>query len=245
MDRQKFGLLEALKSAAQANGEIRLYRRGKLPGVFAQRTRSSAEIANHAIQDGMLEIIRVEPIGKTAVEWVRITQLGLDYLLENESPLHALAELRETLAVHEQSMPKWLADLDARIDGLSKQLSDEVTEMRKRLEQVAQRAEETIEQIKAAHHVPTPASVPWAQETLEYLNRRKQVGLGERCPLGDLFVALKEKHADMSIRDFHLGLKRLHEGNVVALLPGAGNGDAPSPEYALLDGPTVYYYIGR
>jgi hypothetical protein len=244
MDRQKFALLETLKAAAIARGELRLYRRGKLPGLFAQRTRGNAEIANQAVRDGLLEITRVEPIGKTSVEWVRVTQKGLDFLLESESPAHALAELRDVLAINEQGMPRWVADMNGRIDAIAQQLTADVAEMRVRMEQVAQRVVEAIERIEASRQVPAPDGVPWAQETLEYLGRRKQVGLGERCTLGDLFAALKEKHADMTIKDFHAGLKRMHEGKVLALLPSVRNGDAPGPEYALLDGPAVYYYVG-
>jgi hypothetical protein len=244
MDRQKFALLEALKAAALARGELRLYRRGKLSGLFAQRTRGNAEIANQAVQTGLIEVTRVEPIGKTSFEWVRVTQKGLDFLLESESPAHALAELRDALAVNEQGMPRWVADMNARIDALAQQLTAEVAQMRVRMEQVSQRAVEAIDRIEAAQHVPTPDGVPWAQETLEYLDGRKNVGLGERCPIADLYVALKEKHADMTIKDYHAGLKRMHEGKVLALLPSAGNGDAPGPEYALLDGPAVYYYVG-
>jgi hypothetical protein len=40
-------------------------------------------------------------------------------------------------------------------------------------------------------------------------------------------------------------LKRLQERQLIALLPSTGNGDAPGPEYALLDGAAVYYYVGR
>jgi hypothetical protein len=223
---------------------VRLYRRGKLFGLFGQRTRANAEAANLAVQEGLLEVTRVEPIGKTTVEWVRVTQKGLDFLLESESPAHALAELRDALAVNEQGMPRWVADMNARIDALAQQLTAEVAEVRVRMEQVARRAVEAIERIEATQRVPTPDGVPWAQETLEYLDRRKQVGLGERCTLGDLFTALKEKHVDMTIKDYHAGLKRMHEGKVLALLPSPGNGDAPGPEYALLDGPVVYYYVG-
>jgi hypothetical protein len=244
MDRQKFALLEALKAAAMARGELRLYRRGKLPGLFAQRTRANADIANQAVRDGFLEIMRVEPIGKTAVEWVRVTQKGLDFLLESESPAHALAELRDALAVNEQGMPRWVADINARIDALAQQLTAEVAQIRIRMEQVSQRAVEAIKRIEALQQAPTPDTVPWAQETLEYLDRRKQVGLGERCALGDLFATLKEKRANMTIKEYHAGLKRMQEGKVLALLPSTGNGDAPGPEYALLDGPAVYYYVG-
>src|SRR5438874_883797 len=116
MDRRRLALLEALQAAALARGEIRLYRRGKLPGLFAQRTRLNGEIANQAIQDGWLEMVRVEPIGKTTVEWVRITQKGLDFLLESESPVRALEELRAVLAVNQEGTPMWVAQMHARLD---------------------------------------------------------------------------------------------------------------------------------
>ena len=118
--------------------------------------------------------------------------------------------------------------------------------MRQQLDQLSQRAIQAIGRIEAAHwSEPIPAAVPWAQEALEYLDRRKQVGLGERCSLADLFAALTEKHAQMTIKEFHAGLKRLQERELIALLPSTGNGDAPGPEYALLDGAEVYYYVAR
>jgi hypothetical protein len=246
MDRHKFALLDALKTAALARGEVRLFRRGKLPGLFAQRTHLNAEVANQAVKDGLLEVTRVEPIGKINVEWVHVTQKGLDFLLESESPTRALEDLREALAVNQQGMPAWVDAMNARIDELSRQFAVEVAEMRARMEQVSQRAIEAIERIEAAQaSVAMPAAVPWAHETLEYLDRRKQVGLGERCSLADLFTALKEKHTEMTLKEYHAGLRRLQERDVIALLPSVGNGDAPGPEYALLDGPAVYYYVGR
>ena len=245
MDHHKFALLEALKTAALERGEIRLYRRGKLPGLFAQRTRLNNEVANQAVKDGLIETTRTEQIGKVTVEWVRITQKGLDFLLEGESPTRALEELREALAVNQQGIPAWIAAMNARIDDLSRQFADEVTQMRHRLEQVSQRAIEAIVRIEASRaQTPMPETVPWAHETLEYLDRRKQVGLGERCSLADLFGALKEKHADLTLREYHSGLKRLDEGNAISLLPSTGNGDTPGPEYAMLDGAAVYYYVG-
>jgi hypothetical protein len=246
MDRRKFALLEALKAAALARGEIRLYRRGKLPGLFAQRTRGNAEVANQAVQDALLEVTRVEPIGKTAVEWVRVTQKGLDFLLESESPARALEELRAALALNQQGLPAWAAQMHERIDELSQRFSDEVAQMRQWLDQLAQRTVQAIERIESSEtNAPMLAAVPWAQETLEYLDRRKQVGLGERCSLADLFTALKEKHAELSLKEYHAGLKRLQERQMLALLPSTGNGDAPGPEYAILDGAAVYYYVGR
>ena len=55
MDQGKSALLEALKLGAQEGGEMRLYRRGKLPGLFAQRNRLSADVAILAIEQKLLE----------------------------------------------------------------------------------------------------------------------------------------------------------------------------------------------
>src|SRR5947208_2088166 len=112
MDRRKLALLEALKTGSLEGGEVRLYRRGKLAGLFAQRTRLSAELANQAVKDGLLEVTRIEPVGKTNVEWVRVTQKGLDFLLESESPARALAELRDVLALNQEGMPRWVAQMN-------------------------------------------------------------------------------------------------------------------------------------
>ncbi len=245
MDRHSFALLEALKTAAVHGGELRLYRRGKLPGLFAQRTRLNAEVANRAVQDGLFEVTRVEPIGKAPVEWVRVTQSGMDCLLASESPARALEELRSALKVNQQGLPIWAAQIHARFDDLAESFNAEVEAMRERLNQLSQQVTAALERLDSAKPATAPATVPWAQETLDYLERRKQVGLGERCALAVLFSALKERHAEMSIKDFHLGLKRLHERDVLKLWPSTGSGDAPGPEYALLDGAAVYYYVGR
>ena len=246
MDRHKLALLDALKLGAQEGTEMRLYRRGKLPGLFGQRTRLNAEVANQAVQDGLLEVLRVEQIGKTAVEWVRVTPKGLDFLLESESPARALEELRAALAVNAHGLPIWIAQMHARIDELSRRFADELAQMRHSLEKVSQRTLQALERIETAQTRTVAAvAVPWAHETLEYLDRRKQVGLGERCSLGDLFASLSEKHAELTIKDFHTGLKRMQERQMIALLPSTGNGDVPGPEYALLDGAAVYYYVGR
>lgn len=246
MERGDELLLDALKTAALARGEIRLYRRGKLPGLFAQRTRLHAEAANEAVQEGLLESVRVEPVGQTTVEWVRITQRGLDRLLESESPVRALEALRAALALNQQGLPIWAAQVHARIEELARGFTTEVAAMREHLEQLAQRVNETIERIGSARAaVPMPASVPWGRAALERLDQRQQVGLGCRCPLAELFAALKERHSELTIKEFHAGLRCLQEHGLIALLPSTGAGDTPGPEYALLDGAAVHYYVER
>ncbi len=243
MDKRKHVLLDALKIGALDRSEMRLYRRGKLPGLFAQRTRVNAEIADQAVKDGLLEVTRIETTGKATVEWVRVTPQGVNLLVESESPARALEELRATLAVHQQSLPAWMAQVHARMDELAKNFENEISGVRQQLDQLTQRVVAAIERLESAPAVPTPPETPWADATRAYLEQRRQVGLGTRCPLADLFVALKEKHAELTVKEFHACLRRMHETNTITLLPSTGNGDAPGPEYALLDGPALYYYV--
>jgi hypothetical protein len=244
MDARKFALLEALKIAAGDRAEMRLYRRGQLPGLFAQRTRSNAEIANLAIADGLLEIVRVESVGKTNVEWVRITQAGIDYLLNSESPIRALEELRDVLALNEQGMPKWVAEMNARISEHARQYADEVQQMRRRLDELTRRVEQALERLENGPKA-NGVAVSWMSDALHYLDRRVEVGLGPRCPLVDLFTTLREKNIGLTVKDFHASLKRLRDDGVLALYPSAGVGDTPGPEVALLDQAAVYYYVAR
>src|SRR5205807_2079565 len=151
----------------------------------------------------------------------------------------ALDELRAVLALNQQNIPAWLADMQRRLDELTQRFAAEIELVRQRLDQVAQRAVEAMERMTPAAAAP----VPWAQEALAVLERRKQVGLGGRCTLADLYAALKERQHDLTIREFHQGLKRLQERQLVQLLADVPNGEAPGPEYALLDGAEVYYYV--
>ncbi len=242
MDRKRFELLEAIKTGAQARGEVRLYVRGKLPGLFEQRTRETCDLANQAVQDGLLEITRVETVGKTTVEWVRVTQKGLEFLLESESPIRALEDLRDALAVHRDGLPDWAANLQAKIDSLSRDVAAEISHVRAKLDQLADRVDESLSRLRMTNTAPT--TTPWAADALRFLESRRQVGLGTRCPLADLFAALRGKHHDLTLREFHAGIRRLREGSVLTLHPGTSPDDAPGPEFALLDGATVYYYAG-
>jgi hypothetical protein len=245
MDQRKRMLLDALKVGAAQPGEQRLYRRGKLPGLFAQRTSANAEIADAAVKDGLLEVTRVEMAGKTTIEWVRVTQKGQQFLVDGESPIRALEELRETLAVHQQGLPAWAAQMNGRIDEMSRSFSGEIEAMRQRLDQLTRNVEAAIARIEAVRAEADLPETPWGPEALDVLERRKQVGLGTRCPLADLFAALKEKNGELTVKEFHAGLRRLQDRRLISLLPGVNGSDAPGPEYALLDGAAVYYYASR
>ena len=88
-------------------------------------------------------------------------------------------------------------------------------------------------------------SIPWANDAVEYLERRGASGLSGACSLPELFSHIRTKEPDLTLSGFHIGLRRLHDRGSVRLLPHDGPDGPPEPEYALLDGSSVYWYAAR
>jgi hypothetical protein len=248
MDKVTEILLEALKQGAGQEGEHRLYRSGKLPGLFAGRTGLHAEVANQAINDGLIEPVRSEVKGKTTIEWVKVTQKGVAFVLERESPLRAIEELKAVLLLNEEGLPSWLAQLRHDLEALAARLTQEVEAMGRRLEALAVRVAEALRRAdKMGPQLPegAAAALPWAHDAVAYLEKRQAGGLGEKCPLSELFAAVREKEEALNLKDYHVGLRRLHDRGVLRLLTYDGPDGPPEPEYALLDGATMYFYAAR
>src|SRR5438132_1936110 len=114
MDRVTESLMTALKEALlDPGGEHRLYKSGKLEGLFPGKTGTSGEAAARALRDGLLDVVRTETKGKTVLDWVRLTARGVDFVHEQESPVHALHELRDTLRANQRALPTWFDDMRA------------------------------------------------------------------------------------------------------------------------------------
>src|SRR5262245_49460194 len=96
-ERTREHLIAALKQALADPGEHRLYRSGKLAGLFASRSGAAGEAAAEAVREGLLEVIRTEARGKFTVEWVHSTPKSIEYLHAHESPIAALRELQAEL----------------------------------------------------------------------------------------------------------------------------------------------------
>ena len=73
---------------------MRLYKSGKLEGLFPGRAGANGDAAALALRDSLLEVVRTETKGKTTIEWVRLTPQGVEFLHEHQSPIRALNELR-------------------------------------------------------------------------------------------------------------------------------------------------------
>ncbi len=247
MDKVTEMLVQALKSALAHPDEQRLFKSGKLPGLFPGRTGPAADAAARALRENLLEVVRTEPRGKTTFEWVKATPAGVRFLHDTESPLEVLREVRSALETSREGVPVWLDGLRRELQTLGDRLAAEVRHYTHRLEALTGRVEEALRRADAlAPHEANGLSetAPWARHALDYLDRRAAGG-GNGCPLPELFAALRGDHADLSLTSFHDGLRRLSDLRALRLLPAEPGQALAEPEHALLDGPSVLYYASR
>ncbi len=242
-------LIEALRRARAEPGEQRLFKSGKLPGLFASRGGASGEAADRAQREGLIEVVRTETKGKAVSEWVRLTPRGVDFLHSRESPTAVLQELRDLLQSSREGLPAWSAAVQGELNALAGRVRDDTQRLLHHLDTLSARVEEALRRADAAGpQLPNglAESVPWALDALAYLDRRREGGTPGDCPLPELFAALCRKRPDLSVTSFHDGLRRLDDRRALRLLPFSGPPqDLPEPEYALLDGAAVLYYVTR
>jgi hypothetical protein len=246
-DRVAQTLLEALARALADGGEHRLFRAGKLDGLFPGRTAASSEAARQALSQGLLEQARVETKGKTQIEWVRITPRGVEFLHQHQSPVHTLHELLDVLRANQNAVPVWLDGMRGLLRDLDARLTADADRWLERLGSLERRVADTLRRLEAAGPL-LPDEVardhPWAIDALNYLDRRRTAGASHPCPLDELFTAVRAHHPNLGLTAFHDGLRLLHHRKALLLAP-AENGQMTHPEYALLDGPVVYYLAVR
>ncbi len=150
MDKVTEALVEALRAALSEPGEQRLYRSGKLPGLFAGRTGAAGQAAARALGDGFLEVARSETKGKVVTDWVRLTPRGVEFLHEHESPTRALQEVRDALRVNSEAVPVWLAEMRTNLRALDDRLAADAGKWLHRLEALTRRVEEALARLEAA-----------------------------------------------------------------------------------------------
>jgi hypothetical protein len=241
-------LLDALKVAVAEAGEHRLFRAGKLAGLFPSRAGSSAAAALLAISDGLLETVRTETRGKIVTEWVRGTPKAVGFVHDHESPKSVLREMREVLHAARAGVHPWMADAKAELAAMSARIEEHAAATLRRLDDLADRVEDALRRAEAQRPAVAPGVgqvVPWALDALEYLDRRKDSGATGDCPLPELFHALRVKVPALAVGEFHDGLKRLHDVRAVRLTAGEPASVITEPEYAAVVDGRLMYWVGR
>lgn len=238
-------LLGALKTAIAAPGEHRLFRSGKLAGLFPYRTGTSSEGALLAIRDGLLEVVRTEMRGKIVTEWVRATSRAVTFVHDYDSPKSVLKELKDLLELSRTGVPGWMAEAKQELAALATHFQVRGAAVIARLDELASRVEAALRRADLyfpALAEPVASVVPWAVEALEYLDRRAGAGASTDCPLPELFHAVRNPFPDLTLPAFHDGLRRLADVRAIRLSP---SDEMPEPEYAMMLGDTMMYRVWR
>lgn len=244
--KQAEHLVDALKHAIEMPGEHRLFRWGKLAGLFASRVGTSGAAATSAIQDGLLEVTRTETRGKLVVEWVRATPNAVAFVHDHDSPKAVLRELRNVLGATRSALPGWMEQARDEASQLALRFEHRAREMLERLEKLSDSVDAALRRAEAAK--PTlgmgmTSLVPWGVVALEYLDRRAETFTTD-CPLSDLFRAMLARFPELSLSGFQDGLRRLHDARALRLLPAEAS-DAIEPEYAFVADAKMVWWIRR
>jgi hypothetical protein len=245
-------LLPALLPALQAaldGGEHRLYRSGKLPGLFAARSGAAGDAAAHALREGLLEQTRAETKGKVTAEWVRLTPAGVRFLADHDSPRAVLEELQQTLRLTQAGVPVFLEEFRAGLRALTESVQAEAQRLLGRIDELDRRLTEALRRQDAG--VPRVTDglagvVPWAADALAHLDGRREAGSAE-CPLAELFAAVQTGRPDLTVPDFQDGLRRLIDNRAIRLVPLPEGADLTEldPTFAVPDGSRLCYHAAR
>ena len=237
-------IVDALRMALSEPVEHRLFRAGKLAGLFPSRTGAAADAALFAIREGLFEIARTETKGRLVTEWVRPMPRGVAYLHDHDSPKAVLQDLRAAIGATQAGVPVWMAEAKAEIVAVSERFEKRAGELISHLEELTKRVEAALRRAElGSPTLPGNSSqvVPWGLEALAYLDRRLHTGIPGDCPLGELFHAIGEKAPAVTLREFHDGLRRLHDLRAIKLTVG----NESDPEFAMQVGAEFCSFAAR
>lgn len=239
MERHIEQIATACKEAGQHPEGIALYKVGKNPGLFTSKTGPAGEAATQALESGYLELLRTD----NKAETVRLTPRGEAFLKEHLDPKATLEELLLQLKNHQQTMPRWIAEIDAQFAAFRLRSLNFLEQQGQAITKLLDRAESALRRLEGGGLAAiTEALEPWQVEVLVTLDQ-KQSSLS----LSDIFHALeKAGFTQLTIPDFQHGLLILRDRGAIKLIPENPN-DGPmlEPEYALIDEGRIYVAVDR
>ena len=179
--------------------------------------------AKRCLDDGLLRRVTTEPNGKSATERAAITEKGLAWLMDTQSPKPVLEDLLRVLE-----------ERRGQIEDCSRQIRSMAEELKG-----LQAALTAVLPKVVVTRVTISGESDLSNEIIGTLNDWASAA-GQDCPLPELHRRLPSKPP---LGTFHDTLRKLHRAGHVYLHPWtAPLYTLPDPSYALLVGHEVAYY---
>jgi hypothetical protein len=224
-------ILDALSRAAAEPAGLPLQGSKASPGLFAT-SALARQAAQRCKEEGYLRVVRTEARGKKTEEICSLTEKGLDYLLGQVSPKRVLEDLVRTLEARQGQF--------AELVRAAQQARESFAALGGTVEKVLRQVQSSTPALPAAVETSPEG---WLQAVMGHLGRWQTSGASEDCPLPELYRQARQSAPQLSIGQFHDGLRRLHDQEQIYLHPWTGPlYDLPEPPYALLIGHEVAYY---
>ncbi len=221
-------MLEGLAHALANPAGTPLFATKTTPGLFPNNALGKAA-AKESFQQARLSKTRSETKGKKTIDYVVITSTGQKFLLEQTNPLPLLEAVQSSLA----DRSKQLEQLRTSV----RLYQHDLDTLQARLETIAGKISST--QVTAAKVMV----LDWEGRLASYLQARQQSRPAEDCPLPELFQQAKTHAPQLSVGEFHDGLRRLQRERRIALQPWTGPlHELPEPQLAIMQGHSLAYY---
>ncbi|MCI0683624.1 MAG: hypothetical protein L0Y71_16080 [Gemmataceae bacterium] len=224
-------ILSALQRAAAEPEGLALVATRSAPGLF-NASAAGKQAAQRCKEDGLLQVLRTEAKGKSALEICALTDRGLKHLLDQTSPRPVLEALL-------QAVERCEARLREVVSGTAQQ--------HQHLESLRALAGKLLDHLpkgEAAtfpwHANGHPKPVDIIMDCLRVWHAGRQLG---DCPLPELYRRAVEASKKLTIGQFHDAVRALDEQRKVYLHPWTGPlYEMPEPALALLSGHEIAYY---
>lgn len=225
-------VLDALQRALSAPQGLPLFATRTTPGLFAAAgpARKAAELCK---EHGYLQVLRTEGFGKASCEICTISDSGLALLLAESSPRQPLEALVRAADDQREQFTQIAAALERNRDAV---------------EALRALAERTLQNVN--RNQPAVPSVNGNgqrgidEDLLQVLHAWNEGGPLEDCPLPRLQRALADRHAKLTIGQFHDSVRRLHMEQRIYLHPWTGPlYEIPEPTLAFMVGHEIAWYV--
>jgi len=236
--------LAALRKALTEPGEHRLYRAGKLPGLFPVRLGACIDGALAALAENHLEVVRTEAKGRQLTEWVRITPAGVEFVHQHDSPRAILEALQQTLGTTRAGVPVWMQSATEELLRAFDRMTRQQQELLEQLRVLHERVEGALARLDLRGHYPASSrgwhgsssgsgesqsltvrppvggggGIDWTDGLIRYLDRRRAAGGAGACPLADAFQLAHSLQPELTVAQFHQGLHQLAEARQCRLV---------------------------